>query len=198
MSDGSVATATAERVTCAECGTTLGPGQDRETTEQGTFCRPCFERLKAQVEQAVRDQSTGINYFMAAVGGVLGGALGAVAWWAFTVLTKIAFGLVAVVIGFAVGRGVVLLSGGKRSVGLQGLSVAISAIAFGYASYLVNRTFILRAMSEQGEAVSLPLAPDPGLLFRVVSLDFGIMDAVFLAIVLYQAWKIPAPMELAA
>ena len=117
-------------------------------------------------------------------------------WWGFTVVTNIAFGLVAVVIGFAVGKGVTNLAGGKRSVGLQALSTGIAAVSFVYATYLVNRTFLQRAIAEEGQAIVLPLLPEFELLVRVVSAGFEAFDVVFLGIVLWQAWKMPAPLRL--
>jgi hypothetical protein len=192
------AAAPQEPARCAECGTTLFEGQDRQVTDDGTFCRPCFDRLTYELERALGEQGRDINYPMAVVGGLAGAAVGVAAWWGFTVLTNIAFGLVAVVIGFATGKGVAMLSGGKRHVNLQVLSVAISIAGFAYASYLVNRTFLQRAFTEQGQQVVLPWLPDPGLFFNVVSPGFGVMDVVFLAIVVWEAWKIPAPIRIAS
>ena len=180
-------------VLCGECGTVLQEGQDREVTEGGTFCRPCFEGLTAQLRQALDAQGQDVDYGKAVAGGVAGAALGVLAWWGFTVLTHIAFGLVAVVIGLAVGKGVVMGSGSKRHRHLQVLSAAMSVAGFVYATYLVNRTFIHKAYADKGEPIVLPLLPAPELLFRVVAAGFGVMDLVFLAIVVYEAWKIPAP-----
>lgn len=183
-------------VRCAECGTVLQEGQDREVTEGGVFCRPCFEGLTAQLRQVLDAQGQDVDYGKAVAGGLAGAALGVLAWWGFTVLTHIAFGLVAVVIGVAVGKGVVMGSGNRRHRNLQVLSAAISAAGFVYASYLVNRSFIHKAYAERGEPITLPLLPPPELFFRVVAAGFGVMDLVFLAIVLYEAWKIPAPVEI--
>ncbi len=83
-----------DEVRCAECGTLLGEGQDRETTEGGVFCRPCFNNLTEHLQQAINAQETDINYSMAVVGGLAGGAVGVLTWWGFTVLTHVAFGLV--------------------------------------------------------------------------------------------------------
>ena len=188
--------AEAEETRCAECSRRLSEGEARVETEGGVFCETCFSNLRAAIEHAIVNQSEDINYPSALVGGALGGAVGAAIWWGFTAATRVSFGLVAVVIGFAVGKGVQFFTGGKRSVGLQALSVAISAVAFGYASYLVNRTFIQRAYQEQGQEIALPLLPDAELAFRVVALDFGIMDIVFLAIVLWQAWTMSRPIRL--
>jgi len=196
--EGTGGTMTAEAARCSECGTTLPEGYDREVTADGTFCRSCFERLREEVRRAIEAQQVDVPWMRAVLGGLAGAVLGVLAWWGFTVVTEIAFGLIAVGIGIAVGKGVVLASGGKRSRGLQILSTAISLAAFGYATYLVNRTFLHRAFAAQGATGALPLLPEPQLLFDVVKLDFGIMDVVFLAIVVYEAWKIPAPVRLAA
>ncbi len=185
-----------EEVRCAECGTVLREGQDREATDDGVFCRPCFNNLTAQLHQVVAAQGADVNYAAAFLGAALGGAAGSLVWWGFTVVTNIAFGLVAIVIGVAVGKGTVFLSGNKRHVNLQILSALVSIVAFFYASFLVNRTFIQRAFVGKGGTLEIPLLPDPALFLRVVTAGFGIMDLVFLAIVVWEAWKIPAPIAL--
>lgn len=181
---------------CAQCQLPLAEGQDREATAEGVFCRPCFESLTAQLDRVVREQTSDINYPAALTGGILGGALGVAVWWGFTVLTGIAFGLVAVVIGIAVGKGIVLFARNKRSRGLQAASVVLAALAFLYASYLVHRTYIQQAFAKQGQTIVLPMLPDAPMFFNVVKAGFQLFDVVFLAFVIYQAWKIPAPFKL--
>ena len=195
--EGDRPTTTPEEVRCARCNSILAEGQDREATDDGVFCLTCFEQLRDQVRLDLQAKGENINYPMAVVGAVLGGAVGVVCWWGFTVVTQIVFGVVAVVIGWTVGKGTTILAGHKRSQGLQILSALVSGISYFYASYLVNRTLVWRAVAEQGEEVVLPLVPSLQLFVDVVGLDFGIMDLVFLAIVLYEAWKIPAPIQLA-
>jgi len=190
-SAGAATGSSAGETRCAECGTRITEGDDRVVTDGGVFCRTCFAALRGEIERVIAAQGADVNYPAAAVGAVLGGVVGALVWWGFTVTTKISFGLVAIVIGVAVAKGAMFFAGGKRSRGLQGLSVAVAGVAFFYASYLVNRTLILR----QG-AVDLPLVPGIGLLVRIVSLGFGTFDLVFLAIVLWEAWRIPAPFKL--
>src|SRR5262245_45001660 len=104
--------------TCARCQRELSGG-DRVQASGKTFCRSCYETLRQQLEQTVQGMSTDINCPMAVVGAVLGGIAGALLWWGFTVMTHIAFGLVAVAIGFLVGQGTVYFTGGKRARGLQ-------------------------------------------------------------------------------
>jgi hypothetical protein len=201
MSDDLTDTSIPDPVRCRQCDRELAEGQDREVTTGGVFCAPCFTALKRHLEAELQRQSTGVNYINAALGGVVGGALGAVVWWGFTVVTRVSFGLVAVVIGFLVGKGIVMASGGKRAVNLQVMSMAIAAVAYGFASYLVNRSFILKAVADdpslQAGGATLPLFASPELMFAVIRARFEVFDLVFLAIVVYQAWKMPAPFRLA-
>ena len=141
--------------------------------------------------------SQDINYPLATLGAVLGGAAGALAWWGFTVLTQIGFGLIAVVIGFLAGHGAVRFAGGKRSAGLQAIAIAAGALSFLVATYLVNMTFVNQTLQERGEAWRVPFPPDSlETFYRVVALNFGVMKLVFLAISVYEAWVIPRPPKL--
>src|SRR3989442_7243877 len=83
----------------------------------------------------------------------------------FTVLTKIGFGLVAVVIGFLVGQGTARFAGGKRSVGLQGLAGVGGALSFLVAAYLGNMTFIKQGLAQKGQAWRGPFPPPRPRLF---------------------------------
>ena len=183
---------------CAQCSNPLSP-DDRVEAGDRVFCRSCHASLRAQIEQAITEMGSNINYVNASIGGVLGGTLGALAWWGFTVLTHFSVGLVAIAIGFLVGHGAVRFAGGKRSAGLQALAVGISMVSYLVATFLVNMTFVNKALSEQGDTFRVAFPPQSIDLFaRVLSIDFGLMDVVFLAIVLYQAWKIPQPLSLPA
>ncbi len=182
--------------TCAQCSRPLDPADTVQTGDRA-FCGACYASLRAELEAALTATTTDVNYFQAGLGAVLGGVVGALAWWGFTVLTHIAFGLVAVAIGFLTGLGTVRFSGGKRTRGLQIISVTVALLSFLAATYLVNMTFINRALASQGETVRVAFPPQTATLaLRVVSVNFGLMDVVFLAIVLWEAWKIPRPIAL--
>ena len=182
--------------TCAQCGKGLTP-DDTVTAGGKTFCRACYAELRAHLDAAVQAMSSNVNYVNAAIGAVLGGAAGVLLWWAFTVVAKISLGLLAIAIGFAVGWGTVKFAGGKRSNGLQALSVTVASLSYVVATYLVNMTFINHSLAEQGAAARVPFLPTSLELFgRVLTAGFGVMDLVFLAIVVYEAWKIPRPIRL--
>jgi hypothetical protein len=136
-----------------------------------------------------------VNYPLSTLGGLLGGAVGVLAWWGFTVMTKISFGLVAVVIGYAVGHGVLRIGGYRRAVGLQVISATIAALSFVTASFLVTRSFYNISAVEQGFEL-LPLVPPLPVLIEVLKMGGSPMDLLYLGIVLYEAWRIPAPMRL--
>jgi len=130
---------------------------------------------------------------------VLGGTVGAAAWWGVTVATHWSIGLLAVVIGFLTGHGAVRFAGGKRSGGLQAIAIVVAVVSFLMASYLVNMTFANKLLAEQGNPNRIAFPPTS--LDRFVGVTFagfGLMDFVFLAIVVYEAWKIPRPIPMPA
>jgi len=182
--------------TCAQCSKALTP-EDRVAAGDRQFCRTCYESLRAELEQVAAAQSSDIPYLNATLGAVLGGMAGVLAWWGFTVLTRWSVGLLAVAIGFLVGHGAVRFSGGKRSRGLQLLSIGVALVSYVCATYLVNMTFINQGLAKQGDALRIGFPPQTlELLLMVVTTGFGAMDLVFLAIVVYEAWKIPRPLML--
>ena len=196
MSDATPPASDSVLSTCARCNKTL-TGDDRVLASDRVFCRACYESLRFELRRAVESMSQDVNYPMAVVGAVLGGALGVLLWWGFTVLTNIAFGLVAVVIGFLVGHGAMRFAGGKRTRGLQILSTVVAALCFAVASYLVTMTFVNQGLAKQGSPWRVPFPPTSLPMFvRVVKAGFGIMDVVFLGIVVWQAWTIPRPLSL--
>ena len=182
--------------TCAQCSKSLTPS-DRVASGDRAFCRSCYTTLRAELENAVNALSQDVNYASAALGAVLGGVVGALVWWGFTVVTHIGLGLIAIGIGFLVGLGAVKFAGGKRSKGLQALSVGVAVVSYFCAGYLVNMTFINQALAAKGESFRVGFPPASLDQFvRVLSASFDVMDWVFLAIVVYQAWKIPKPITL--
>jgi hypothetical protein len=186
-----------ETKTCVRCNARISPTQDHEVTPEGVLCRSCFEARRTERERVPQEPVQELSYPLALIGALVGGAAGAAAWWAVTVISHTAFGAVAILIGIAVGKGATLMSGGRRTRGLQILSMMVAGVSFFYASYLVNRTFIRQALAQEGKEAALSLLPDPGLLVRVVSLNFDVLSFLFLGIVLWEAWKLSGPAKLA-
>ena len=194
MTEADLSTATEER--CAECNKVLTPG-DRVPAGDRVFCASCHARLQQELVTAVQAMSEGINYVNATLGALLGAAVGVLAWWGITVATNWSIGLIAIGLGWAVGWGTVRFAGGKRSQGLQVLSALVAAAGWVTASYLVNMTFINRQLVKEGSLVTIPFPPlSPEMLWTVLSAGFGIMDVVFLAIMMWEAWKFPRPIQI--
>jgi len=185
---------TTATVRCARCQSALGESE-RVPAGDRVFCRTCSDIVRLQTRTSVTAVPDSIiNYPFAAVGAILGGAVGAIAWWGVTVLTHIGFGLVAVVIGLLVGHGTLRFAGGKRSVGLQVLAVVVGALSFLVGVFLVNMTFINAALAQRGEALRVTFPPvSLNAFYRVIAANFGIMKLLFLGIIVYQAWFIPRP-----
>ena len=182
--------------TCGRCQAAVSES-DRVPAGDRVFCRTCYDILKLQVRTGVAAMAQDINYPIAAIGAILGGIVGALAWWGLTVLTKIGFGLVAVVIGLLVGHGTLLFARGKRSVGLQVMAVAVGALSFLVAVYLVNMTFINQELAQRGDGWRVGFPPvSLNAFYQVIAANFGIMKVVFLGIIVYEAWFIPRPIKL--
>ena len=148
---GGPATDPAAAETCAQCSKPIVP-PDRVASGGKLFCRSCYTSLRAELEHHVEVMSSDANYVNGAAGALLGGAAGAMAWWGFTVVTKLGLGLLAIAIGYLAGTGAVRFAGGKRSGGLQAVAVTAAALSYAVATYLVNMTFINRSLASSGQA----------------------------------------------
>jgi hypothetical protein len=185
---------------CVRCQTTL-VANDVVTVDDRAFCRTCSDIYKMQL----RNRSAGrrsiksdtVNYPMAALGAIVGGTVGTLAWWGLTVLTRTGFGALAVVIGLVVGYGTLLFAGGKRSVGLQMLSLVTGVLSFLVAAYLVNMTLLNQLLAERGAAARVVFPPTSlETFYKVAAINFGIMKVAFLGVIAYLAWVIPRPGKL--
>ena len=103
--------------TCAECGRVLAPEEGVHVSSGQRFCAECYAELRRHLEHIEDMERHEISYPTALLGALTGGAVGAVIWWQFTVLTHISFGLVAVAIAFLVAWCIRLATAGKRKIG---------------------------------------------------------------------------------
>lgn len=184
------------RLTCAECGCVVAPEVAVTLHTGERFCPSCHAELQAHLHAILEAQARDVNYAGALLGALAGGALGAVVWWQFTVLTHIAFGLIAVLIAFAVARGIHIMTGGKRNSALHAMAVSVSLLSWLAGIYLVNRSLILRSWGQTQGSAELPWFGGPDYFYRVIRANFGIMDVVFGAITVYQAWILTRPLRL--
>jgi len=184
---------------CARCQTPL-VANDVVTLNERAFCRTCSDIYKMQLSNRAagrpRIKSDRVNYPMAALGAILGGTVGTLAWWGLTVLTRTGFGALAVIIGLVVGYGTLLLAGGRRSVGLQILSLVTGVLSFLVAAYLVNMTLLNQLLAERGEAARVAFPPTSlETFYKVVAINFGMMKVAFLGVIAYLSWVVPRSLK---
>ena len=196
MADDVSSVSSVTEESCAQCGKRLTP-DDRVAAGDRVFCQSCHASLRLELESALQSMSADINYANAALGALLGGFVGVVAWWVFTATTGWALGLIAVGIGWAVGWSTVRFAGNKRSRELQFLAAGVAIICWVAAQYLVNSTLINAQLAKAGDSRRLPILPaSPEMIWDVFTMGFGLMDVVFLAIMVWEAWKFPRPLRL--
>jgi hypothetical protein len=88
MADPQTSSTVPVAVRCARCQSALGESE-RVPAGDRVFCRTCSDIVELQARTGAAAAPDGINYPVAAVGAILGGTVGALAWWGVTVLTHI-------------------------------------------------------------------------------------------------------------
>ncbi len=208
---------------CRQCGQSILDGEE-VVSKQGdalqVLCRPCaqqradgagsaqpaaggaiFSPTPANPVPAPRAADHARNtrdLFGALLLGALAAGAGTVIWYATVVLTHIQFGLIAGLVGFAVGYAVVFGSRGERGRRLQILSVTLTLVAMVIGEYLVTRHALLAA---SGGTVTLPLLAPPLRMLQVViasltSNAFSLLTLVIWAIAIYGALYVPRELHL--
>jgi hypothetical protein len=161
--------------TCRACGRPLS---DVYYEAGGSvFCGACREGALADFAQV----SPAVRFLAALAFGAAAAALGAAAWFAIVTLTGYQIGLVAVVIGWAVGRAVLAGSGGRGGAVHQLLAVLLTYLAIA-ASYVPR---VLPEFDDPLAALLFALEL-PVLQIR----DGGILGALIVGFALYEAWRI--------
>jgi hypothetical protein len=130
------------------------------------------------------------------LGGVIGGATGAVlstgVWYGVVTATHIQAGIVAIAVGWIVGQAVVLAAG-RAAVSLVPVSVAWTLVALVVAQYLIAVQFINELLDANGVAVHLPILAGPADVLDTVWnwLQYDPLTLLFWGIALFEAVVIP-------
>lgn len=123
------------------------------------------------------------------------GLVGALAWYLTVRFTNYKLGLVAVGVGWLVGRGALFGAHGRGSTEIAIGSVVVALAAMLFGEYLILNHFALQAFASDpsqtlgGELPAFLSAPMFVALYRET---VGVMDALFYALGAYEAWKLPA------
>lgn len=175
-------------VTCLQCQQPVGDVYYEAVGK--TVCEPC----KSRIEWHLAEGAGFVGLLKALAFGTAGGLLGAIAWYAVRALSGFEVGLIAIVVGWLVGRGVNLGTRGRGGVGFQFLAALMiySSIALQYVpdvwKALNQSQQLTGAAAVVGFVIAVPLAfaaPFLGLPQNVIGLliiGFGV----------YQAWRMNA------
>jgi len=187
-----------ERPVCTTC---------RETLDGRDYCASCVTELRSKLAARTGDseataQPIAVDPIVAHVGfplkGVLfaavAGVVSAFVWYGFVALTDMKLGLVAIGVGWLVGRGAVMGAGGGGKQ-LAFVSLAIAVLAMMLGEYLmVNHAVHVYVAKERPETV-LPALLSPSVLLPIYAGSFGFMDIVFYAIGAWEAFRFPANVQ---
>lgn len=196
--------ATASAGQCRACGNALA-GEYFEVNGM-TLCPSCAAAVRASREGGVP-----LLRFLKA--GLVGGAAaiaGAIVWYIIRGTTGYELGLIAIVVGFLVGKGVMWGSGYRGGWIYQALAIALTylSIVSTYVPLIVEELEKQQAQeasaaSGQGEGGmtdAVPAEPMPRPVVYVVAIVLSLampflagfenlMGLIIIAIALYEAWK---------
>jgi hypothetical protein len=205
---------------CAQCGN--GLNEQYYQVNGATVCPVCCEQLRSSADHGTR----GSRVLRALGAGAAAALGGSVLYWAILAITGYEFGLIAVVVGLAVGKAVNWGSRGKGGWRYQTMAMALTYMAMVSAYVPLLIAEMRKAPTEQSTAgaasqpandteagarvgTSAEAAPTPlGALFAIViligficALPFlagieNILGIMILGFGLYEAWKLNRRTEL--
>lgn len=172
------APAGAPSTSCVVCKKPVGDAY--YTAGKAIVCGSC----KTQIETSPRPQATGTQMLRSIVFGFGGAILGAVVYCGVAALTGLEIGIVAIAVGYFVGRGVQLGAQGARGRTFQVIALLLTylGIALGYSPEALKAFGTERPLQLIIEVLSLPV------LATVGTGAGGILTGIIIAVGLRQAW----------
>lgn len=140
----------------------------------------------AKVTQWLADDRSRQSLPLAAIGGLLAAAVGAMVWAVITVITQFQIGWMAVGVGFLVGGVVRALGRGlDKPFGYLGAGLALLSCLLG--NYLTNCMFIAReaGLSVSSVMTHINMAAIPGLMIRTLHP----LDLLFYGLAVYEGYR---------
>jgi len=183
-----------ERPICSAC---------RETLDGHDYCAACVTELQASLatpaavaatapahlsgDPIVADRGFPLKGVLLAA---LAGVVGAFVWYGVVELTNMKIGLVAVGIGWLVGRAAVMGAGaGGKQLAVFSLIIAVVSMVLG--EYLMLNHAVHAYFAKEESGAVLPALLSPAALLPVYAESFGVMSIVFYAIGAWEAFRFP-------
>ncbi len=183
----------AAAVTCLQCQQPVG-----ETYYEAAGKTVC-ERCKRQIEWHLAEGAGFVGFLKALAFGSIGGALGALLWYAVRALTGYEVGLIAILVGWLVGRGVNLGTGGRGGVGFQILAVLVTytSIALQYLPDVWKAINESQKLEGAARVVAFVIAVPLAFVAPFLGLPQNIIGILIIGFGLWQAWKMNARLQVA-
>ncbi len=124
------------------------------------------------------------------VGAVVGAVLASVLWYGVVALSGWQVGIVAVVVGFIVGKAVVFGAGGRGSIPLVAISALATLAALVMSEYLIVYHFIAQEFGSDG-LISVVQPIDFVATVAIESVSADPLTLLFWGFALFQAVAIP-------
>ena len=154
------------------------------------FCEACT----AAIRQAHGDSPGGAAFGRALGAGLIAGAVGSTLYYLVAKISGYQLSIIAIAVGFLVGRAVRWATGGRGGVIYQVLAVCLTyaAIAFSWVPFLLEQheagsVGVLDVVRQTPFILALPITLGLARPFMLVILGIG----------LWEAWKFTAPVPLA-
>ncbi len=124
--------------------------------------------------------------------GLFAGILAAFVWFGFVVLTQRQFVLIAIFVGWLVGKAVLRGSGYRRHFTLQLMSVGITVITMLLSEYLITRLLISQMLLNQtGQGLPLFMGVVDMVKIAFQGIAQGPASLIFWGLAMWQAFTIP-------
>jgi hypothetical protein len=180
--------------TCSVCAAEIQEGQGvllqgKRNSPHVTVCANCADEM----DRTLKAETESSNLAGALVLGLIAAAVSSLIWYGVVVISEYQVGLIAILVGWLVGQGVMLGAGRKRGAPLQIMSVVITLVAMVASEYFVWRHFLVLVLKEE-EITGIPLFLPLGDMIQLVMEGIRLepMTLLFWAIALYVAFRTPA------
>lgn len=148
------------------------------------LCTPCHAKVLAAVDARLASGSFGA----AVLRGSGAALLGAIISYTFTAVTDIQLGLVAILVGYLVGKGVAQGSKGKGGLGYQALAIGLTYLSI----VLTFLPEMYRAIHADGHAgiLATMLTGVLSLFLPIIVAFKAPLSGLIYGFSLYEAWKL--------
>ncbi len=175
-------------VTCLQCQQSVG-----ETYYEAAGKTVC-ERCKKQIEWHLAEGAGFAGFLKALAFGAAGGLLGAIVWYAVRSLSGYEVGLIAILVGWLVGRGVNLGTGGRGGLGFQFLAALITyaSIALQYVPDVWKAINESQKLDGAARVVALVIAVPLAFAAPFLAGFENIIGLLIIGFGVFQAWRMNA------